>query len=396
MNKIPRLAINLNEFDYINNTFNGYDSDDECENGFYDDFDDIQPGNYNVVFDYFDECTLLQEDKIKYKLNCYSSIQIKKRLKKLKVPKQDYKMDNYNNDKYDAVLICEIKEDMKYLTFGFKNKIYKFTSTKNLERLKPNSQYVIDYFNKEDRIIRSNDKYYKVQSNLLEILDKHFDCDNNKIYGFNNTEETTEYITKLTIVTGKEKSKKYKSVELNLYIEMNGKKFLYFVNKIDDIDYNNEGRCIFLTFFIHNKLLVGYDCKNNKYCFVPKYYHKRIFPYFDKEIVDKFINKKDQELYTYMKKDNVIKCLVLDLKKDKEGKIRTSYIIGGTDLLFKKVLDINQLGTNDIETDENIDIDSDNDDINIDEDSSELRDDNIDYNIDDENSEEIKDDENKQ
>ena len=172
MNKISRLAINLNKFDYINNTFNGYDSDDECENGFYDDFDDIQPGNYNVVFDYFDECTLLQEDEIKYKLNDYSSIQIKKRLRKLKVPKQDYKMDNYNNDKYDAVLICEIKEDMKYLTFGFKNKIYKFTSTKNLERLKPNSQYVIDYFNKELRKLKVSKQEY--------IIQDYYDDDCNK------------------------------------------------------------------------------------------------------------------------------------------------------------------------------------------------------------------------
>ena len=70
-----------------------------------------------------------------YKLNDYSSRKINKELRKLKVPKQEYIIQDYYDDdcnKYDAILICEIKEDMKYISLEFNNKIYELLSIKNL------------------------------------------------------------------------------------------------------------------------------------------------------------------------------------------------------------------------------------------------------------------------
>ena len=140
MNKTNLFILNHNKFDF-SNIFNDNDLNDEYENEFYDNFDDIQVGKYIIVLNYFNECILLQDEEIKYKLNDYSSRKINKELRKLKVPKQEYIIQDYYDDdcnKYDAILICEIKEDMKYISLEFNNKIYELLSIKNLERLKPN------------------------------------------------------------------------------------------------------------------------------------------------------------------------------------------------------------------------------------------------------------------
>ncbi len=138
MNKtIDLSSLNHNRFDF-SDIFNDNDLNDEYENEFYDNFDDIQSGKYIIVLNYFNECILLQDEEIKYKLNDLSSRKINKELRKLKVPKQEYIIQDYYDDdcnKYDAILICEIKEDMKYISLDFDNKIYELLSIKNLERL---------------------------------------------------------------------------------------------------------------------------------------------------------------------------------------------------------------------------------------------------------------------
>ena len=136
MNKTIDLSLlNHNRFDF-SDIFNDNELDDEYENEFYDNFDDIQVGKYIIVLNYFNECILLQDEEIKYKLNDHSSRIINKELRKLKVPKQEYIIQDYYDDdcnKYDAILICEIKEDMKYISLEFNNKIYELLSIKNLE-----------------------------------------------------------------------------------------------------------------------------------------------------------------------------------------------------------------------------------------------------------------------
>lgn len=134
MNKTNLSTLNHNRFDF-SDIFNDNDLNDEYENEFYDNFDDIQAGKYIIVLNYFNECILLQDEEIKYKLNDNSSRKINKELRKLKVPKQEYIIQDYYDDdcnKYDAILICEIKEDMKYISLDFNNKIYELVSIKNL------------------------------------------------------------------------------------------------------------------------------------------------------------------------------------------------------------------------------------------------------------------------
>ena len=131
MNKtIDLSSLNHNKFDF-SDIFNDNDLNDEYENEFYDNFEDIQAGKYIIVLNYFNECILLQDEEIKYKLNDYSSRIINKELRKLKVPKQEYIIQDYYDDdcnKYDAILICEIKNDMKYISLDFNNKIYELLS----------------------------------------------------------------------------------------------------------------------------------------------------------------------------------------------------------------------------------------------------------------------------
>ena len=134
MNKTNLSSLNHNKFDF-SDIFNDNDLNDEYENEFYDNFDDIQSGKYIIVLNYFNECILLQDEEIKYKLNDNSSRKINKELRKLKVPKQEYIIQDYYDDdcnKYDAILICEIKEDMKYISLEFNNKIYELLSINNL------------------------------------------------------------------------------------------------------------------------------------------------------------------------------------------------------------------------------------------------------------------------
>ena len=135
MHKTNLSSLNHNKFEF-SDIFNDNDLNDEYENEFYDNFDDIQAGKYVIVLNYFNECILLQDEEIKYKLNDHSSRIINKELRKLKVPKQEYIIQDYYDDdcnKYDAILICEIKENMKYISLDFNNKIYEILSTKNLE-----------------------------------------------------------------------------------------------------------------------------------------------------------------------------------------------------------------------------------------------------------------------
>ena len=136
MNKtIDLSSLNHNRFDF-SDIFNDNDLNDKYENEFYDNFDDIQVGKYIIVLNYFNECILLQDEEIKYKLNDSSSRKINKELRKLKVPKQEYIIQDYYDDdcnKYDAILICEIKDGMKYISLEFNNKIYELVSIKNLE-----------------------------------------------------------------------------------------------------------------------------------------------------------------------------------------------------------------------------------------------------------------------
>ena len=132
MNKTNLSILNHNRFDF-SDIFNDNDLNDEYENEFYDNFDDIQSGKYIIVLNYFNECILLQDEEIKYKLNDSSSKKINKELRKLKVPKQEYIIQNYYDDdcnKYNAILICEIKENMKYISLDFNNKIYVIVSLK--------------------------------------------------------------------------------------------------------------------------------------------------------------------------------------------------------------------------------------------------------------------------
>lgn len=129
---IDLSTLNHNKFDF-SNIFNDNDLNDEYENEFYNNFNDIQPGKYIIVLNYFNECILIQDEEIKYKLNDLSSRKINKELRKLKVPKQEYIIQDYYDDdcnKYDAILICEIKEDMKYISLEFNNKIYEIVSLK--------------------------------------------------------------------------------------------------------------------------------------------------------------------------------------------------------------------------------------------------------------------------
>ena len=102
------------------------------ESSFYN----VLEGTYNAYFDGSDTCCLFSSSNpeiLKYKLNDHSSRKINKELRKLKVPKQEYIIQDYYDDdcnKYDAILICEIKEDIKYISLDFNNKIYEIVSLK--------------------------------------------------------------------------------------------------------------------------------------------------------------------------------------------------------------------------------------------------------------------------
>lgn len=262
-------------------------------------------------------------------------------------------------------LICEInKENFKvfFIEETFNEKIYKYPIYSNINSiLLPNTYYPITNFEISNDNIKiksyvwSNNKIHKKENNninenhyinkrVIDILKTYFKCENDKIYCvYNNKKE----IAKLTLITEDKILTEDGSTKIlqSLKLEIGNKKFTFYINNPNVINYKKEGKYCFLTMHIYNNslynnLIYGYEFKEDKYYYL-KYEEKLILKYTDDEIANNFRMSKNQNLYTYLLSNHGKKCGMI-INIDEDNNI-THKLVNLNDKCFENILDISLL-----------------------------------------------------
>lgn len=237
------------------------------------------------------------------------------------------------NNEYKEIYIQELKYNEK------PNLIYKLCFVSDL---KPNSKYIISNFTKSEYnsggvIISEGVKYY-VSKKVLNILETYFECKNDNIYcKYNNKKE----IAKLTLITEDEiiTDNDIKILRQSLKLEVENKKFTFYINNSNHINYMKEGKYCFLIMHIYNNLIYGYEFNEDKYYYL-KFEEKPVLKNIDQVIAKKFRRMIKQDLYTYLLSNNKKCGMTISIDKDKNI---TSKLIKLNDNCFETVLDISLL-----------------------------------------------------
>ena len=180
---------------------------------------------------------------------------------------------------------------------------------------------------------------------IKDILETYFKCENDKIYcKYNNKKE----IAKLTFITDNiiETDDDTNILLQSLRLEIGNKKFTFYINNPKLIDYNKEGKYCFLVMHIRsdpclisNNLILGYEFNKDKYYYL-KYEEKLILKNIDKKIAGKYINMKNQDLYTYLLSNNERCGMTINIDKDHNV---TYKLVKLNDKCFEKLIDISLL-----------------------------------------------------
>lgn len=347
---------------------NSNNNSEECCNIF-----NIETGSYEVIYDYFEDVSLMKNSKILYKLDDYHGKRILINLRKLKIEKEEYKPNKEPFNKFKKQISVQ-NIDNKHIIFKINDK--EIINEEFKAKFEANKSYKLQYFDTddEDKFIMCDNIKFKAQSNLLYSLDKllRYDEDENKLYCvYYNESENNQKECEVTIMTGN-KNKDYNTVDYNLNIKINGIETTLFGNKIDYIKSKQEGLYIFTHFYIYNKLFIGYDIRSKTYYYIDKQDIKKAKSYIDKDIVEKITTGQDIQTYTYMKKDNKYYCLVLSVSKNRYDKWIKKCDVGDlADNFIKSTLDVTKFGSyyekdNDNDNDDSNDEDNNsNNNINI-------------------------------
>lgn len=261
----------------------------------------------------------------------------------------EYHTYHYNHYSY-INLICEINGEYKkiYIQDLKSNKspilIYKLSYILDL---KPNTEYIISNFSKSENnlngIITSEKCKYYVNKKVIDILEKYFKSEDDKIYcTYNNKEE----IAKLTLVTEDEiiTEDEIKMLHQSLKLEIGDKSFTFYINNHNLVNYKKEGKYCFLTMYIYDDLIFGntiygYEFKENKY-YCLKNEEKLILNNINQEIAKNFRKMKNQDLYTYLLSNNEKYGMIINIDEYKNITYKLSKL---NDKCFKSLLDISLL-----------------------------------------------------
>ncbi len=355
-NQIKEQSNNL-----VNGLVNNKSNNDSKE---YCNIFNIETGFYEIIFDYFDDCLLMKDNKILYKLDEYHSKKILINLRKLRITKEQYKPDREVFDKYNKQISIQ-NIDNNQIIFKIDDK--EIINEEFKARFEPNKSYKLQSFDSDDenKFIMCDNIKFKSQSNLLYHLDKllRYDEDENKLYCvYYNESENNQKECEVNIMTGN-KNKDYDTVDYNLNIKINGIETTLFGNKIDYIKSKQECLYIFTHFYIYNRLFIGYDIRSKTYYYIDKQDVKKATPYIDKEIVEKITTGQGIQTYTYMKKDNKYYCLVLNVSKNKYDKWIKKCDVGDlANNFIKCTLDVTKFGKYIADDDNDNENDEDNND----------------------------------
>ena len=160
---------------------------------------------------------------------------------------------------------------------------------------------------------------------------------------YNNKKE----IAKLTLITEDEMS--CVGILQSLELEINNKKFTFYVNRYKYLEFVNEGKYKLLVFHIHHNSkhtnqLLGYEPYKNIYYDLTYYIDmnetKFVLDNINQEIAKKFKKDENIDYYTYIHNNN--KNYGLIYIKDDYSRIISKKFIKIT-TIFEKILDISLL-----------------------------------------------------
>ena len=180
---------------------------------------------------------------------------------------------------------------------------------------------------------------YCIDKKLYNILNKYFKQINDNIYCiYNNKLEkciinlrTEDYII----------TKNGKEISQYLEFKIGAKRFVLHVNDSYSINYEKEGKYCFLAIHICNDSIYGFEVNEEKY-YNLEGIQEYILNNIDPEIAEKFKNKKKQDVYTYLLKDNGKCTLELIINNfNKEAEI--TYNLVKSNKYFKEYLDMTKL-----------------------------------------------------
>lgn len=306
----------------------------------------VEEGTYKILFDKYDICYLFDNDDLIYELNDTKSYSILKKIKELNLNSKTINISEHNYFDYNVKLICKINIDIKEIFIQSSNEKLIFIDKINITlNLKPSSEYIITNFEKSKYsgiITTSNGQKYYICRRLLDILQRYFKCKNNKITCvYNNKEE----VPKLTLITNQ--WDEFKNIQgeyipilrQRLKMEIGEKKFSFYVNSFDRINYNKEHSYYFSTIYVYNYCIYGYEYQEDKYYNLTS---KKLIiaDNLDKELDRKITNMEVIDEYAYLKSNGEDRGLVLIIEHESDGTYRDKLIGGNLSKAFETTLNI--------------------------------------------------------
>lgn len=314
----------------------------------------VEEGTYKILFDKYDICYLFDDNDLIYELNDTKSYSILRKIKDLNLNNETINISDHNYLNYNVKLICRIIDDNKKIFIQIPNEELIFIDEikyDTIYKLEPNTEYVISNFTrtKYGGTITSKGRKYWVNKRLIDTLQNYFECENNNITCIYNSEEV---FPKLTLITEKEEIKTIRENNTNkniriiyqsLKMEFDEKKFTFYINNSEPIDYNKEREYTFSVVYMHNEDIFAYEMNEDKYYHLSYKINDLVGSYVDPKIYDDYWNGIKPDLYTYLTPD-VNERLGLIIKTFKGYKV--TYDTFDLDPFFETTIDIDLIPDN--------------------------------------------------
>lgn len=303
----------------------------------------IQEGTYKVVLDFLDLCILFSIDnseKIKYQPNYYISQLIYNKIESILPSTIKISDIEDNNDNYDIKLICEIKEENKEFYVQLFDKKELVYSMEIVNMLQPNKKYIITNFMKTNYgniIITSDGKRYWIGRKLMQTLKDYFNVEDNQIICYYNNQFKN---AKLTLITGDEiiRNNDSKILYQSLKMEIDNKKFTFYINKSNFIDFNKEGLYHFMFMYNYrHSMLYAYEYLQDEYYCLTHKERKILLDNVDQKISKTFNDINNQYTYNYLTdKDKNLYSFIIKVNENKTISVELENI----EIPFETTLDI--------------------------------------------------------
>lgn len=127
----------------------------------------------------------------------------------------------------------------------------------------------------------------------------------------------------------------------DMVLEIGNKKFIFYVNYSKYIDYKKECKYCFLSVYINDNSIYGFEVNEEKY-YKLNCIQEYILKHVDKKIAKKFKNNKKQDTNTYLLKNNK-KCAFELIVDYNNGITKFTYNLIDASNYFEKYLDITLL-----------------------------------------------------